>query len=47
MAKFRIKGTCVDDLFHILSNNGYQVQMNTTNVPDVYEVTVILESEDK
>lgn len=52
IARFKVKGTCVDDLFHILANNGYQVQLNTTNVKDTYECRVIVEdlkseSEDK
>lgn len=41
MIKFIIKGSCVDDLFHILDANGYMVQVNNTIEHDVYEVTVI------
>lgn len=49
MVKFKINGTCVDDLFHILASNGYQVQLSTTQEKDVYTLDVILkdESEDK
>lgn len=39
---FEVKGNCVDDLFHILANNGYPVQISTTDTPDKYNVTVIL-----
>ena len=41
MIKFIIKGSCADDLFHILDANGYMVQVNNTIEHDVYEVTVI------
>jgi len=52
IAKFKIKGTCVDDLFHILASNGYQVQLSTTDVSDTYICAVAVkdlkdESEDK
>lgn len=49
MVRFKIRGTCVDDLFHILASNGYQVQLSTTQEKDVYIIDVILknESEDK
>ena len=52
IAKFKIKGTCVDDLFHILANNGYQVQLSTTEVSDTYNCDVLVkdlksESEEK
>lgn len=55
IVKFKIKGTCVDDLFHILANNGYQVQLNTTLEKDTCILTVMVnmvkelddESEDK
>lgn len=46
IATFYIKGTCVDDLFHILANNGYAVQMCTTKEPNEYEVDVILKDEE-
>lgn len=41
MVRFKIKGTCVDDLFHILASNGYQVQLSTTQEKDVYTIDVI------
>ncbi|AQS10605.1 hypothetical protein CLOBY_27500 [Clostridium saccharobutylicum] len=52
IARFKIKGTCVDDLFHILASNGYQVQLSTTQTRDTYICDVIVkdfksESEDK
>lgn len=52
IARLKIKGTCVDDLFHILASNGYQVQLSTTQVRDTYNCDVIVkdledESEDK
>lgn len=49
MIRFEIKGSCVDDLFHILAANGYKVQLSTTNEKDVFIVDVIFknESEDK
>lgn len=51
LVKFKIKGTCVDDLFHILASNGYQVQLSTTEVKDTYNLDVLVkdlnsESED-
>ena len=45
MIKFIIKGSCVDDLFHILDANGYMVQVNNTIKHDVYEVTVIIKNQ--
>jgi uncharacterized protein (DUF2126 family) len=42
IARFKVKGTCVDDLFHILANNGYQVQLSTTEVRDIYICDVIV-----
>lgn len=45
-ATFYIKGTCVDDLFHILASNGYSVQMCNTDVPNEFRVDVILDSEE-
>lgn len=45
MARFKIKGICVDDLFHILASNGYQVQLSTTQEKDVYRIDVILKNE--
>lgn len=52
IVKFKIKGTCVDDLFHILASNGYQVQLSTTQERDTYNCDVLVknsksESEDK
>ena len=44
LVKLKIKGTCVDDLFHILANNGYQVQLNTTQERDTYICDVIVEN---
>jgi hypothetical protein len=43
IVKFKIKGTCVDDLFHILASNGYQVQLSTTQEKDTYICDVIVE----
>ena len=43
IAKFKIKGSCVDDLFHILASNGYQVQLSTTEVSDTYNCDVVVE----
>ena len=40
IVSFKIKGTCADDLFHILASNGYPVQMCTTNVRDVFLIDV-------
>ena len=42
IATFYIKGTCVDDLFHILACNGYVVQMSTTETPDEFRIDVII-----
>lgn len=42
LVKFKIKGTCVDDLFHILASNGYQVQLSTTEVKDTYICNVLV-----
>ena len=48
IATFYIRGTCVDDMFHILANNGYNVQVCTTTKLDIYRVDVIVkESEEK
>lgn len=50
IATFIIKGNCVDDLFHILNNNGYDTQISTIPLGDIntFRVDVILkESEDK
>ena len=53
IVSFKIKGTCADNLFHILASNGYPVQMCTTNVRDVClfdvktEINELKESEDK
>ena len=48
-ATFIIKGNCVDDLFHILNNNGYPTQISTMqDDTNTFRVDVILkESEDK
>ena len=47
-ATFIIKGTCADDLFHILHNNGYAVQMSPIPFEDTFKLDVTLkESEDK
>ena len=49
IATFYIKGTCVDDLFHILERNGYNVQMCTVS-DNTYRVDVMMnkkESEEK
>ena len=49
--RFYINGTCVDDLFHILANNGYPVQISTIqDDSNTYRVDVMMnnkESEDK
>jgi hypothetical protein len=52
LVRLKIKGTCVDDLFHILASNGYQVQLSTTQASDTYICDVVVEdlkneSEDK
>lgn len=49
IATFIIKGNCVDDLFHILNNNGYPTQISTMqDDTNTFRVDVILkESEDK
>ena len=51
IVRFCIKGTCVDDLFHILENNGYPVQISTIqDDSNTYRVDVMMnneESEDK
>ena len=47
VVRFKIKGTCVDDLFHVLANNGYAVQVCTTEYPDVYCVDVIIKEEEE
>lgn len=48
IATFIIKGNCVDDLFHILHNNGYDVQMSPIPFEDTFRLDVTLkESEDK
>ena len=41
IATFYIKGTCVDDLFHILERNGYAVQMCTSS-DNTYRVDVMI-----
>ena len=47
-ATFIIKGTCADDLFHILHNNGYDVQMSPIPFEDTFKLDVTLnESEEK
>ena len=38
----KIKGSCVDDLFHILENNNYPVQVSTTDKPEEYFVEITL-----
>ena len=45
LARFYINGTCVDDLFHILANNGYPVQMYTTDKPNEFAIDVIVKNE--
>ena len=46
---FIIKGNCVNDLFHILNNNGYPTQISAMqDDTNTFRVDVILkESEDK
>ena len=48
-ATFIIKGNCVDDLFHILNNNGDPTQISTMqDDTNTFRVDVILkESEEK
>lgn len=38
----KVKGCCVDDLFHILASNGYSVQLSTTTEPEVYRVDIVV-----
>lgn len=50
IVRFYIKGNCVDDLFHILENNGYPVQISTIqDDTNTYRVDVMMkeESEEK
>ena len=50
IATFIIKGNCVDDLFHILNNNGYPTQISTMqDDTNTYMVDVMMkkESEEK
>ena len=51
IVRFYIKGTCVDDLFHILASNSYPVQISTIQEDsNTYRVDVMMnnkESEDK
>ena len=50
IATFIIKGNCVDDLFHILNNNGYPTQISTMqDDTNTYRVDVMMkkESEEK
>ena len=51
IVRFYIKGTCVDDLFHILASNSYPVQISTIqDDSNTYRVDVMMnnkESEDK
>ena len=51
IVRFYIKGTCVDDLFHILASNDYPVQISTIqDDANTYRVDVMMnneESEDK
>ena len=51
IVRFYIKGTCVDDLFHILASNGCPVQISTIqDDSNTYRVDVMMnnkESEDK
>ena len=42
----KVKGCCVDDLFHILASNGYSVQLSTTTEPEVYRVDIIVREVD-
>ena len=43
-----LKGTCAGDLFHILHNNGYAVQMDYIPFEDTFRLDVTLkESEEK
>ena len=51
IVRFYIKGTCVDDLYHILASNGYPVQISAIqDNSNTYRVDVMMnnkESEDK
>ena len=50
IATFIIEGNCVDDLFHILNNNGYPTQISTMqDDTNTYRVDVMMkkESEEK
>ena len=47
IVRFCIKGTCVDDVFHILSSNGYPVQMSTIqDDTNTYRVDVMMNNEE-
>lgn len=47
IVRFYIKGTCVDDLFHILESNGYPVQMSTIqDDTNTYRVDVMMNNEE-
>lgn len=45
LVRLKIKGNCVDDLFHILASNGYPVQMTTTHEPNVYVIDFMIDEE--
>ena len=47
IVRFCIKGTCVDDLFHILARNGYPVQISTIqDNTNTYRVDVMMNNEE-
>ena len=47
IVRFYIKGTCVDDLFHILASNGYPVQISTIqDDTNTYRVDVMMNNEE-
>ena len=47
IVRFYIKGTCVDDLFHILASNGYPVQISTLqDDANTYRADVMMNNEE-
>ena len=47
IVRFYIKGTCIDDLFHILASNGYPVQISTIqDDSNTYRVDVMMNNEE-
>ena len=48
IATFILKGNCVDDLFHILANNGYPVQVSTIqDDTNTYRVDVMMNKKER